>query len=515
MMVLTEWLVVLPVVAVLSGAALGAMFWGKTRLQAVAGVIAVIVHLIFSVMLAQEVWTNGPVMMAMSNWVPPFGIIFVADLFSAGLLVMTGLLGLVIAVYALATVDEDSLSFGFFPLFCGILFGVSGAFLTGDIFNLYVWLEVMLISSFGLFVLGGTKEQIDGTVKYAAVNLLATTFFLIAVAYLYGTLGTLNMADLSLLIAERGFDAQLTVIAALFVLALGMKAAAFPLFFWLPASYHTPYPVVSALFSALLTKVGVYALIRVFTLIFPITGSFADAFTVIAGLTMVFGAAGALAQTDMRRMVAFLVVSGIGFMLMGLGIGGEEALLGSLIYIVHSMIISAALFMAVGLARQITGASTIGAMAGIYRTAPVFSFLVLAVALSMAGSPPFSGLWAKIILVKAGLDVQNIWAVTAILVAGFLSLMALGRAFALAIWMDTPNKPAPAGRPAFAAMGAFGLLAILSAAIGLWPAPLVDYAQKATAGLKDPSAYLAVVCPASGDPEAAPARCVFGGENRK
>ena len=207
--------------------------------------------------------------------------------------------------------------------------GVGGAFLTGDVFNLYVWFEVFVISSFGLLVVGTDERRIDGAVKYAILNLVATTLFLIATGYLYGVFGTLNMADLHRKVAVAGADAPLMTLAALYLVAFGMKAAAFPVNFWLPASYHTPKIVTSALFGGLLTKVGIYGLLRVLVMIMPAERA------VLAGLigwiaiaTMIVGVVSALAQTDIRRMLGFALISGIGVMLAGLALGDAAGLTG-------------------------------------------------------------------------------------------------------------------------------------------------------------------------------------------
>ena len=227
--------------------------------------------------------------------------------------------------------------------------GVGGAFLTGDIFNLYVWFEVFVISSFGLLVVGTDERRIDGAVKYAILNLVATTLFLIATGYLYGVFGTLNMADLHRKVAAAGAAAPMMTLATLYLVAFGMKAAAFPVNFWLPASYHTPKIVTSALFGGLLTKVGIYGLLRVLVMIMPAERM------VLSGLigwiaiaTMIVGVVCALAQTDIRRMLGFALISGIGVMLAGLALGDAAGVSGAILYAVHSMLVMTALYLAVG-----------------------------------------------------------------------------------------------------------------------------------------------------------------------
>ncbi len=493
-----DWLVILPILIPFLTAALCVMAWRAHRIQGVLGLLGAAGLFAASIVLFVRVWNNGPQTMEMSSWAAPFGIAFVVDVLGAGLVVMTGFIAIVIVAFALVTFDEKVLKRGAVPLIMALLVGVAGAFLTGDIFNLYVWLEVMLIASFGLLIIEGTREQIDGAVKYAVVNLVATTIFLIATGLLYGITGTLNMADLSLTVSQIGFQGPLVVVAVLYILALGMKAAAFPLFFWLPASYHTPPAAVSALFGALLTKVGVYGLFRVFTLIFPMEQGIPDLLLWVAIGTMMAGAIGALAQTDFRRTVAFLVVAGIGYMLVGLALGSQEGRLGSVAYILHSMVVTAALFFTAGLARRLNGSSLMTKGGGIYRQAPLFTFLAFAAVLAMSGSPPLSGLWPKVILVKAGLDLQANWTVTAILVSAFISLIALGRAFAITFWADRPEtETQPAHQSlSFSALAPLVVLIGVLTAIGLWPDPLIQFADRVASDLADPQVY---IMPAMGE----------------
>lgn len=229
-------------------------------------------------------------------------------------------------IYALADIGESGRRYGFFPLLMLLMAGVTGAFLTGDIFNLYVWFEVLLISSFGLIILGSEREQIDGALKYAVLNLIATTLFLVGVGILYAAFGTLSMADIAAKAGDLRGTAPLMTLASLFLLAFGMKAAAFPVNFWLPAAYHTPRIVVSALFAGLLTKVGIYALIRVMVMLLPMERQeLSPVIALAAAATIVVGALGALAENDIRRLFGYVVISGIGNMLAGVALGALAA----------------------------------------------------------------------------------------------------------------------------------------------------------------------------------------------
>ena len=276
--------------------------------------------------------------------------------------------------------------------------GVCGAFITGDIFNLYVWFEVLLISSYGLLVLGNDRIQLDGAVKYGVLNLIGTNLFLIATGLLYGIFGTLNMADLAQKVAalDNPASGTLATVAALYFLAFAMKAAAFPVNFWLPASYHTPNIVVSAVFAGLLTKVGVYALIRIFVLILPASrGYMADVIALVAIATLLTGALGALAQSEVRRLLGYLVIAGIGSMLAGVAVGSTLAVSGAIFYAVHSIIVMTALYLAAGIMNLMAGSYDLRKLGGLYQKSAAFAGVFLVLGFAVSGLPPFSGFWPK------------------------------------------------------------------------------------------------------------------------
>jgi energy-converting hydrogenase Eha subunit H len=299
-----SWILAAPIIIPFATAVLAFLFrrGPEGRWLSVVGSTGL---LIASGFLMAEVLREGVVAAQMGQWAAPFGITLVADLLSAVMVVITGITGLAVAIYALSDVDEAKEALGYHALFQVLLAGVCGAFLTGDLFNLYVWFEVMLIASFGLLILGGRREQLDGGIKYVTLNLVSTILFLSGVGLLYGMTGTLNMADLHGAVQTVDNPGLLIVIAVMFMIAFGVKAAVFPLFFWLPASYHTPAFSVSAIFAGLLTKVGVYALIRVFTLIFTTDVAYTHTILLwVAGFTMVTGVLGAAAMNDFRRILS-------------------------------------------------------------------------------------------------------------------------------------------------------------------------------------------------------------------
>jgi multicomponent Na+:H+ antiporter subunit D len=493
-----SWILAAPIIIPFATAVLAFLFRGgpEGRWLSVAGCFAL---LIASGVLMVEVLDQGVVAAQMGEWGAPFGITLVADLLSAVMVVITAITGLAVAVYALADIDTRKEQLGYHALFQVLLAGVCGAFLTGDLFNLYVWFEVMLISSFGLLILGGKKVQLDGGIKYVTLNLVSTILFLSGVGLLYGMTGTLNMADLHGAVQEVENQGLLVVVAVMFMVAFGVKAAVFPLFFWLPASYHTPAFSVSAVFAGLLTKVGVYALIRTFTLIFTIDIAFTHTILLwVAGFTMVTGVLGAAAMNDMRRILSFHIVSQIGYMILGLALFTPLALVGAVFYLVHHIIVKANLFLVAGVAHRIAGSTDLDRIGGLYKTAPFLGLLFLIPAFSLAGFPPLSGFWAKYVLVKASLDIGHYWIAAIALIVGLLTIYSMTKIWGYAFW-----KPHPDGvKPSLSSLSAkdrtalllpIASLAALTCFIGLFPEPFVQFAERSAAQLLDPTAYVTAV----------------------
>lgn len=500
-----SWLIVLPLIIPLTTAILCLVvpYRRAQRYLSLAGALAL---LMMALALLNQVGQRGISAVQISNWQAPFGITFVADHFSALMVVVTGIVALAVALYALAESDTGREGLGYYTLTNFLLVGVNGAFLTGDLFNLYVWFEVLLLSSFVLMILGGGKAQLSGGVKYFAVSLLSSILFLSSVGLLYGATGALNMADLATRVEEVS-PGLLSALAMLFLVAFGLKAAVFPFFFWLPASYPAPPVIISALFAGLLTKVGVYALIRVFTLLFTHETAFTHTVILwIAGLTLLLGVLAALAQGEIRRILSFQLVSHIGYMLMGLGILTPLALTGSVFYALNHMIIISALFLMAGLIYRLQGTGVLVSLGGLYRSHPWLAVLFLLPALSLAGIPPFSGFWAKLTLVTAGLQAQQYWIVAAALLVGLLTLLSMGIVFAEAFWKNAPKtglaasgaqaQPVPRGdRPReWAALSVpIAGLVLLSVGIGLWAEPLLSLSQIAAQELLEPSQYIQAV----------------------
>lgn len=499
-----DWLVVTPVALPLLAGALLVMLRRQLAMQAWIANFVLFANLIACGALAWRVAVEGPLAMTMGRWLPPFGISFAADLTGVILTATAALVALACGIYATSDIDGTRSRYGFYPFFLLMIAGVNGAFLTGDVFNLYVWFEVLLIASFGLIVLGSEPAQLDGALKYAFLNLVATTLFLIATGYVYGTFGTLNMADLTVKIAEAPDNAPVTTIAALYLMAFAMKAAAFPLNFWLPASYHTPRIVVSAVFAGLLTKVGVYALLRIVVMLFAgERGQFAEWIAWIAFATMILGVMGALAQNDIRRLIAFLVISGIGAMLAGAALAGPHALPGAIVYAAHSMIVMAGLFLAAGVVGKRAGTFDLRALGGFYAASPWFAACFLIFCFSVAGLPPLSGFWPKVMLVKGALLPGAWWLAAAILVSALLTSMAAIRVWLFAFWRGGPEgtrdgaeawKIEPySGGSRLASGASIAILLVATVLLGVFPETLIRLSGEAAAGLTSPQGYVDAV----------------------
>ncbi|GAB4422197.1 MAG: Na+/H+ antiporter subunit D [Anaerolineae bacterium] len=491
-------LLLLPILIPFLTAVAALLAWQYRQLQRVLSVVGAAGLLGAAVGLLISVAQIGIQAAQIGNWPAPFGITLVADLFSAIMVVLAGLMGLMVAVYSLVSMDSRREAFGYYPLLHILLLGVCGAFLTGDMFNLYVWFEVMLIASFVLLALGGERAQLEGAIKYVTLNLISSALFLAAVGILYGMVGTLNMADVARQLPQVAQSGLVTTLAMLFLIAFGIKAAIFPLFFWLPASYHTPPVAVSAIFAGLLTKVGVYALIRVFTLLFVQDVNYTHTLIlIVAGLTMVTGVLGAAAQEEFRRILSVHIVSQIGYMLMGLALFTPLALAGSIFYIIHHIIVKTNLFLISGAVYRLSGTYQLKKLGGLYQSSPGIAMLFLIPALSLAGIPPLSGFWAKFTLVRAGLEVEQYAIVITALGVGLLTLFSMTKIWAEAFWKEKPET----GHEDAPQMGQTGLLlvlpiiilAVITVTIGLVTEPVFRLASQAAEQLLNPADYIQAV----------------------
>jgi multicomponent Na+:H+ antiporter subunit D len=495
-------LVTLPVLLPLVGAALSILFGRSRRLQRTIALSTLTAVLGMAVALLVEVDRHGPVSVQAGGWPAPVGITLIADRFSAIMLVVASVMLLSVLVYAIGQPGAERNHVGFQSIYLVLAAGVAAAFLTGDLFNLFVSIEMMLTASYVLITLGGRLEQVRSGMTYIVISLLASVLFVAMLAFVYASTGTVNMADLAGKVGDLPPGLR-SALAVLMLVVFGIKAAIFPLFFWLPDSYPTAPSPVTAIFAGLLTKVGVYAIIRTQTLLFPTDTRPTTLLLVLAGATMLVGVLGAIAQGDVKRILSFQIISHIGYMIMGLGLFTVGGLAAAVLYTVHHIVAKTGLFLSGGLIEHAGGTSRLTRLGGMVRTAPVLAVLFLVPALSLIGLPPFSGFVAKFALVDAASERSSYGVMAVALVVSLLTMYSLMKIWISVFWSPA-TEPAPDGAVAPRAAGEplggpllmvapTAVLAALTVVIGLAAGPLYDLSLRAAADLLEPSAYLEVV----------------------
>lgn len=497
---MSDLLLVLPILLPLAGAILGLLAAKNSSLQTGIGIVTTALSLAVALRLVYVVDVHEFLSLELGNWQAPFGIAFLADRLAAIMVAISTLVGLGVTIYAIDDLKEGERSQWFYPLALFLIAGVNGAFLTADLFNLYVWFEVMLIASFALMTVGGSKAQFEGGFKYVAINLVSSALFLAGLGLLYGKLGTLNMADVALKLSLTEEGPMINSSAILFLVAFSIKAGLFPFFFWLPASYHTPPIAVSALFAGLLTKVGVYALLRCFTLVFTQDTDFLMGSLLVLSLaTMVTGVLGAASRFDIKQILSFHIISQIGYMTLGLALMSQLAITAAIFYTIHHIIVKTNLFLIAGIISRKTGSDALGQIGGLYKSAPWLAVLFFIPAFSLGGIPPLSGFWAKFTLIKATLEGGHYWSAAIALLVGVMTLYSMTKIWGEAFWKAAPaEKPNPAnfghsGWASYAPVIGFGALTLW---IGFFAQPLFTYASDAAGQLLEPRAYIAELLPA-------------------
>nr|MDT0657070.1 Na+/H+ antiporter subunit D [Micromonospora sp. DSM 115978] len=496
-----SYLVPLPVIIPLLGAALTLMLARRPQIQRTISVAVLTATLAVAVILLVGAHQHGPLVVSLGGWPAPVGIVLVADQLAVLMLAVSAAVTLCVLLYSIgegrADGDVGTPVAIYHPTYLVLTAGVTNAFLSGDLFNLFVGFEILLAASFVLLTLGGTEVRIRAGTTYVVVSLLSSMIFLSAIGLIYAATGTLNLAQLAERLDALPDDLRL-VLQLILLLAFGIKAAVFPLSAWLPDSYPTAPAPVTAVFAGLLTKVGVYAIIRTETLLFP-GGRVADALMVVALLTMVMGILGAVAQSDIKRLLSFTLVSHIGYMLFGVALTSAAGLAGAIFYVVHHITIQTTLFLATGLVERRAGSTNLDRIGGLAKVAPLLGILFFVPALNLAGIPPFSGFLGKLGLLQAG--VQEGGNLAWVLVAGgavtsLLTLYATMKAWNLAFWR-TPKlaaPDAPAGLPALM-VGPTAALVAFSVALTVAAGPLYTVSADAAANLWDRAPYIDAVFP--------------------
>jgi multicomponent Na+:H+ antiporter subunit D len=487
-------LVAVPVLVPLTAAAL-MLIARSTVVQRCISVIALLASLAASTRVLVDTWLDGPVkVVRLGGWPGEFAITMVADRLASIMVVVALMVVLAVLVYAMGQGGADEKSPFYHPVYMVMSAGISQAFLAGDLFNLFVAFEILLMASYVLLTLEGSNAQIRSGTSYVVLNVIESMVLVVTVGLIFAATGTVNMAELPERLATLP-DGVRMGLQLLLLLAFGIKAAVFPLFFWLPDSYPTAPSSVSAVFAGLLTKVGVYCLIRVQTLLFP--GELDGLVMVVGALTMFIGVVGAVSHSDMKRILSFHIISQIGYMVFGLGVGGPVAVAATIFYLIHHIPVKTSLFLVEGIIERDSGSSSLTSVSGLARRSPFLAVLFLVPALSLAGLPPLSGFLAKFAIVRAGLDEGRYLGVAVAIVVSLLTLVSMVKIWVGAFWGDVEpvDRVGVIGLLRRQPLMALGTTIVVAAslAIALAAGPFYEFAAKAARQTLDVASYVSAV----------------------
>lgn len=472
---------------------------GIQRAFSVTGVLALIV---IAAGLAWQASDGTVTLYQLGDWAAPFGIVLVGDRLSTMMVLLTSVLALFVLLYAIGS-RWDERGWHFHALFQFQLMGILGAFLTGDLFNLFVFFEVLLIASYGLMIHAGGNVRLRAGVQYVLFNLIGSTLFLFALGALYAQTGTLNMADVAerVKLIEDADTVGIRVTAVLLLMVFAIKAALVPLHFWLPSSYAEAPAPVAALF-AIMTKVGAYAIIRVYTMVFPpdleVTSGLHDAWLLPAALiSLAIGMVGVLGARKLDRLVAYSVVGSMGMVMIAIALFSPAGIAAALYYIVHSTLAAAALFLIADMVRAGRKDLSLTAMPPVSGAA-LTSAMFFVAAIAMTGLPPLSGFLGKLLILDAGFDSSlAVWVWATILTSSLISVVGFARAGSVVFWKaksvevatEDEAVPAPAAL-SYVAVG--GLIALLIAHTA-FAGPAYRYVEGTAAQLFSPEPYISTV----------------------
>jgi multicomponent Na+:H+ antiporter subunit D len=487
-------LVLLPVLLPLATALLLMPLTGRPNTQRWVAIAGGVVLLAGVAAITARTLTGEILVAPLGNWHPTIGIVWVADTLAAIMLLLTALTSLATLLYAGAGLRDMRETTYFAPLHQFLLVGVNMSFVTGDLFNLFVAFEIMLLTSFALIALGARPRQLNQTMPYVLVNLIGSALFLGGVGAVYGSAGTVNMAELSRRVAEGGLPPVFWGAVSLVLIVFAIKTALVPMFFWLPDAYpESPLPV-SAIFAGLLTKVGVYTLFRMVPLLTgPEPGPLQAVLLFLAAATMLIGVLGALGRNSIREILSFHIISQVGYMVFGLALYTPLAIAAGMFYIVHHIIVKTALFFAGGIAERVGGSGALGAVRGMAKTHPWVAVGFFIPAMALAGLPPFSGFWGKFFLIVAGFQ-AGAWASTTIaIVVGLLTLASMMKIWTYVFWGEPEGQQYPALGREWGMMAGTLSLAAFSVIIGLAAGPLFRASEDAAARLLAVRPYVEAV----------------------
>ena len=493
---MTSALVPLPIVLPLLAAALAVLFGRFRNVQRAISLVALVGVVGVSIALFIDVDNESVLRADAGGWSAPLGITYVVDRLAALMLVASSLMLLVVLVYAIGQDGVECRHRAFSPIYLVLASGVAASFITGDMFNLFVAFEMMLAASYVLLTLGGRPDQIRSGMTYVVISLVFSALFIASLALLYSATGTVNMADLAGRLPELSTEVR-TGFSLLLLLTFGIKAGLVPLMFWLPDSYPTAPGPVTAIFAGLLTKVGVYVIIRTQTLLFPADAQQGTTLLIIGAATMVIGVLGALAQDELKRLLSFHIIGQIGYMIFGLGLFTAAGVTAVVFYIAQTILVKTNLFLVSGLIERHAGSSRLSRVGGIARSAPLIAVCFAVPALSLAGLPPSSGFAGKFALIDAGVGAEQWLMVGIALLVSLLTLLSMTKVWAGVFWGEPESAPpvetSTADVRSLLMIGATLVTVMLSIAYVVFAGPIYEFAERAGSDLLDPSVYIDAV----------------------
>lgn len=491
-------LIILPIIIPIITGMVLVIFRNKILLHRVFSLFATLLIGMVSVVLLEQIRTMGIQTLYLGGWEAPFGITLVADMLAVLLVLVTAIVVFCCLIYAFSSIGSARERHYFYPFCLFLLAGINGSFLTGDIFNLYVCFEVMLVASYVLISLGGTKIQLRESIKYILINIISSFLFLAAIAFLYSMTGTLNLAHLSVRVAEVGQSGLMTAVAFLFFIVFSIKAGLF-LFFWLPGSYSAPPTAIAAIFGALLTKVGIYAIIRLFSLVLYQEPNVVHLFiAILAAVSMLLGAMGAVAFQDIKKIITYNVVVGVGFILAGFASFSLAGMRGSVYYLIHDMIVKALLFLLGGTIIRLTGTSKLKDVSGLIRSHPQLGWMFFIAALSLSGIPPLSGFIGKIFITEGTFQAGYFWLGGIGLLTSLMVLYSVMKVFMNVFWGYTNFDEETGKGKIKGLLPPIALLTALTIALGVGAEGVHAYVDLAVEGLMNPNIYVDAILDGNG-----------------
>lgn len=471
----------------------------NVRIKTYLSLLFALINFVIAFFILKNVHEAEMLKSQIGSWPSPYGINLVADRFSGFMLIMSALIFLAVTIYSVQSIDKERIKNNYFLFTFGIIMGVNGSFLAGDLFNLYVWFEVMLMGSFILISFGGERAQLEGAIKYLILNLISSFFFVAGIGILYGKMGSLNMADLALKFSRVGdFPSLFEPSLILLLVGFAIKGALFPFFFWLPASYHTPPPAVSALFAGLLTKVGIYSLIRIYTLFLHYYDYFWNPIILWMGiLSMVVGVITATSQLDFRKILSFHIISQVGYVIIGLAFFTISGLAAAIFFLGHNMISKTNTFLVAGWVHREQKTLNLKVLGDMFNKNTLWGVLFFISAFSLAGLPPLSGFAGKYLIIKAGIENNQIFVALVALFVGLFTLFSMTKIWIEVFWKRTPDENQNNGKIIKSANLPCGymltgsiILTIAIILMGVLAEPIITYCEKAATDLLNNQKYI-------------------------